>query len=195
MRAGPTELCSFRFLLEGPPKVGKTTVVERLVKLLVGVGVPVGGFVTREVLGDDGRRVGFKVRDLAGPEAWLAHQDLDTGIRVGRFGVDIVAFEKVGLAALERATRLARDRNGVAIIDEIAGMELASAGFAKSIEAIFAHPADVVATVHVNPHPVTDALKRRKEIELITVAEVNRDDLPRQLFCQLTGVATHDDLA
>lgn len=53
-------------------------------ELLVDAGVPVGGFVTREVLGDDGRRVGFKVRDLAGPEAWLAHQDFDTDIRVGR---------------------------------------------------------------------------------------------------------------
>jgi hypothetical protein len=50
MRAGPTKFYSFR-LLEGTPKVGKTTVVERLIKLLVGVGVPVGGFVTREVLG------------------------------------------------------------------------------------------------------------------------------------------------
>jgi nucleoside-triphosphatase THEP1 len=47
MGAGPTALNSFRFLLEGPPKVGKTTVVKRLVKLLVGTGVPVGGFVTR----------------------------------------------------------------------------------------------------------------------------------------------------
>lgn len=81
----PDRTMFFPFPLEGPPKVGETTVVERLVKLLVGVGVPVCGFVTREVLGDDGRRIGFKVRDLAGPEAWLAHQDLDTGVRIGRF--------------------------------------------------------------------------------------------------------------
>jgi nucleoside-triphosphatase len=120
MRTGPTAIHSFRLLLEGPPKAGKTTIIERLVKLLVGAGVLVGGFVTREVLGEDGRRVGFKVRDLEGPEAWLAHQDLDTGIRVGRFGVDLAAFEQVGLAALEKATRLAQDQGGVAIIDEIA---------------------------------------------------------------------------
>jgi nucleoside-triphosphatase THEP1 len=80
------------------------------VELLVDAGVTVGGFVTHEVLGDDGRRVGFTVRDLAGPRAWLAHQDFDTGIRVGRFGVDIAAFEHVGLVALEKATRLARDQ-------------------------------------------------------------------------------------
>jgi nucleoside-triphosphatase len=195
MRASPAAVYSFRVLLEGPPKAGKTTAVERLVKLLVDAGVQVGGFVTREVLGDDGRRVGFKVRDLAGPEAWLAHQDLDTGIRVGRFGVDVVAFEQVGLAALEKATRLAQDRGGVAIIDEIACMELASSGFVQSIEAIFACPAAVVATVHTSGHPVTDALKHRNEIELIHVAEVNRDSLPIQLFHRLMGPAAHGDSA
>lgn len=191
MRAGPTALYPFRLLLEGPPKAGKTTVVERLVTLFVGARVPVGGFVTREVLGDDGRRVGFKVRDLAGSEAWLAHQDLDTGIRVGRFGVDIAAFEQVGLVALEKAAQLARDQGGVAIIDEIACMELASPAFVQFIEAIFARPAAVVATVHVSGHPVTDALKRRNGIQLVTVAEVNRDGLPVQLFHQLTGSAPH----
>ena len=113
----------------------------------------------------------------------------------GPLWVDIVAFEKVGLVALERAARLARDKEGVAITDEIADMGLASARFVQSIETIFAHPAAVVATVHVKAHPVTDALKRGKEIELLTVTEVNRDDLPRRLFRQLTGVAAHDDLA
>lgn len=195
MRVDRTGLHSFRVLLEGQPKVGKTTVVERLINLLVGADVPVGGFVTREVLGGDGRRIGFKVRDLAGPEAWLAHQGFDTSIRVGRFGVDKAAFEQIGLMALERAAQLARDQNGVAIIDEIARMELVSADFVQSIETIFAHPAAVVATVHVNKHPVTDALKQRNDIELINVTEVNRDDLHLRLFHQLTSPATYDDPA
>lgn len=136
----------------------------------------------------------FKVHDLgspkAGAEAWLAHQDFDTGIRVGRFGVDIAAFEQIGLVALEKATRLARDHASVVIIDEIARMELASPGFAQAIAAVFAGPLVVVATVHVHEHPVTDALKRRYDIEVVTVTEANRDSLPARLFHQLTGSAT-----
>jgi nucleoside-triphosphatase len=81
------------------------------------------------------------------------------------------------------------------IIDEIARMELASPGFVQAIEAMFAGPLTVVATVHVHEHPVTNALKRRPEIELITVTETNRDDLPAQLFHQLTGSTTQGDLA
>lgn len=110
MLASSIALHPVRLLLEGLPKVGKTTVVERLVELLVDADVPVGGFITREVLGGDGRRVGFTVRDLAGPEAWLAHQDFDTGTGVGRFGVDIAAFEQVGLVALEKEKRLVRNQ-------------------------------------------------------------------------------------
>jgi nucleoside-triphosphatase len=55
------------------------------------------------------------------------------------------------------------------VIDEIARMELASPRFVHIIETIFANSLAAVATVHVHEHPVTDALKRRPEIKLITV--------------------------
>ena len=111
-------------------------------------------------------------------------------IAIGRFGVDIAAFEQIGLMALEKATRLARDQVGMVIIDEIARMELTSPGFAQATEAMFAGPLAVVVTLHVHEHPVTDALKRRHDIEVVNVTETNRDSLPARLFHQLTGSAT-----
>ncbi|MGH3823500.1 MAG: nucleoside-triphosphatase [Pseudonocardiaceae bacterium] len=68
--------------------------MRRLVELLQERGAVVSGFVTDEMRERD-RRVGFVVRDIAGPEAILAHQDFQTGVQVGRFGVDVVAFERV----------------------------------------------------------------------------------------------------
>jgi nucleoside-triphosphatase len=180
-----------RLVLEGPPKVGKTTVVERLVALLRDAGESVGGFITREVRGADGRRVGFKVRDLTGAEAWLAHQDFDTAIRVGRFGVDVASFEQVGVAALRKT----RDRASVVIIDEVARMELASDAFVQALDEILRNPQTVVATVHVYEHPVTNALKQRTDINLIAVTESNRDNLPVQLFRRLRDSAAADDSA
>lgn len=178
-----------RLLLEGPPKIGKTTVVEQLMEQLQGAGVRVGGFLTHEVKGIDERRVGFQVRDLAGAEAWLAHQDFATGIRVGRFGVDVAAFEQVGLAALQKAL----DDADIVIIDEIARMELASDRFVPLVEEIFREPLAVVATVHVHDHPWTNTLKQRADIELVTVTETNRDELPAQLFQRLTRPAVPGD--
>jgi hypothetical protein len=52
--------------------------------------------------------VGFVVNDLAGPCAQLAHEDLVSSVQVGRFGVDVAAFEqdplikRAGLVAVER---------------------------------------------------------------------------------------------
>jgi nucleoside-triphosphatase len=169
-----------RLLLDGPPKVGKTVVMRRLVELLREHRVVVGGFVTDEMNERD-RRVGFVVRDVAGPEAVLAHQDFQTGVRVGRFCVDVPAFERVALPALRRA----QESGGVVIIDELGRMELASAPFVEAVDALLAGSLPVVATVHVYEHPVTDVLMRRADVQRVTVTEANRDELPAQVFQQL----------
>ncbi len=173
-----------RFLLEGPPKVGKTVAMRRLVELLREHGAAVSGFVTDEIRERD-RRVGFVVRDVAGQEAVVAHQDFQTGVQVGRFGVDVPAFERVALPALRRA----QERGGAVIIDELGRMELASAPFVEAVETLLAGSLPVVATVHVYKHPVTDALKRRADVQRVAVTEANRDELPVQLFRQLMGSA------
>ncbi|MGH3778702.1 MAG: nucleoside-triphosphatase [Pseudonocardiaceae bacterium] len=173
-----------RFLLEGPPKIGKTTAMRRLVDLLREHGATVSGFVTDEIRERD-RRVGFVVRDVAGPEAVLAHQDFQTGVQVGRFAVDVPAFERVALPALRRAL----ETGGAVIIDELGRMELASAPFVVVVDALLAGSLPVVATVHVYEHPVTDALKRRADVQRVAVTEANRDELPAQLFRQLRGSA------
>lgn len=171
-----------KVLLEGPPKVGKTTAVERLVDLLHQADIRVGGFITRE-LREHGRRVGFAVQDLDGPEALLAHQDFRTDVQVGRFFVDVAAFESVGLPALHRAA----EHGGIVVIDEIARMELASPAFVAGVQTVLDESVSVVATVHVNEHPVTDTLKARTDIDLVEVTERNRDDLPARLYEQFTS--------
>ncbi len=176
-----------RFLIEGPPKVGKTVAMRRLVELLREHGASVSGFVTDEMRERE-RRVGFVVRDVDGPEAVLAHQDFQTGVRVGRFGVDVPAFERVALPALRRA----QETGGAVIIDELGRMELASAPFVAAVDTLLAGVLPVVATVHVYEHPITDVLKRRADVQLIAVTETNRDELPAQLFRQLTGSAERD---
>lgn len=173
-----------KFLLEGPPKVGKTVAMRRLVELLREHGASVSGFVTDEMREQE-RRVGFVVRDVDGPEVVLAHQDLQTGVRVGRFGVDVPAFERVALPAL----RCAQETGGTVIIDELGRMELASAPFVAVVDTLLAGFLPVVATVHVYEHPVTNALKRRADVQLIAVTAADRDALPAQLFRQLTGSA------
>jgi nucleoside-triphosphatase len=142
-------------------------------------GVAVAGFTTVE-LREAGQRVGFAVETMDGARAVLAHVDLHGPPRVGKYGVDVVAFERLAVPALAVPAR-------VVVIDELGKMELASAAFRETVRDLFARPADVVATVHAFAHPVTDELKARPNVDVVRVTAGNRDALPKRLQHRLFG--------
>jgi 5-formyltetrahydrofolate cyclo-ligase len=168
-----------RLLLEGRPGIGKTTVARRLLKLLREAGVPVGGFTTRE-LRTGGRREGFMVEAASGAHEVLAHVRLPGPPRVGRYGVDLAAFDRVALPALREP-----GTGGVVVVDELGRMELASAPFRDAVVELLERDVAVVATVHRARHQLTDALKRRRDVRVLRVTEATRDALPRQLMERL----------
>ena len=170
-----------RLLLEGRPGIGKTTVARRLLHLLQEAGVPVGGFTTAE-LRTGGRREGFLVEAVSGAQEVLAHVDLPGPPRVGRYGVDLVAFDRVALPAL-RTPRT----GGVVVVDELGKMELASAAFRDAVMQLLDRDVAVVATVHQAHDRFTEALRRRPDIRVVRVTEATRDALPEQLIDRLVG--------
>jgi nucleoside-triphosphatase len=170
---------TMRILLEGRNGSGKTTVATRLAELLRDRGVDVRGFVTQEVR-EGGRRVGFEVESVGGDRARLAHVSFAGPPRVGRYGVDLEAFERVALPSLAETPR-----RGVVLIDELGKMELASKRFREAVTLVLDMPVDVVATVHVSRDPFTDGLKRRPDIERARVTRDSRDELPEQLAQKL----------
>lgn len=170
-----------RILLEGRPGVGKTTVVRRVADLLRSQGLALRGFFTEE-LRQSGERVGFAIETLDGRGGVLAHVDRSGPPRVGKYGVDLLAFERLAVPAL---TDVAED--AVVVIDELGKMELASEAFRAAVVAVFERPARVVATVHIFRHPFTDALKRRADIDVLRVTERDRDGLPQRVVARLLG--------
>lgn len=163
-------------LLRSRPGVGKTTVATRVAERLVERGVTAHGIVTEEVRRGRRRR-GFAVRRLTdGETATLADVDLAGPPRVGRYGVDLAAFERVALPAL------AVPAGGVAIVDELGPMELASEAFVTAVEALVDRDdVGVLATVHARPHAVTDRLVARGDVVVVEVTVDNRDVLPDRL--------------
>ena len=139
-------------------------------------GVPISGFVTREIR-EGRRRRGFRIETVAGEEGTLARVGHRGGPRVGRYGVDLEAFERIALPTLGGVPR-----GSVLVIDELGKMELASKRFRDAVGALFATDRRVVATVHAHPHPFTDELKRRGDVEVERVTRSNRDALPGQIL-------------
>jgi nucleoside-triphosphatase len=172
-----------RVLLEGRPGSGKTTVAVRLADLLAERGLEVRGFFTREVR-KGGRRVGFAVESIGGERATLAHVRLSGPPRVGKYGVDLEAFERVALPAIARPPR-----EGVVVIDEIGKMELASEPFREAVSGLLEARVDLVATVHVFRDAFTDWLKQRPDVERVPVTSKTRVTLPEQLADRLSEVA------
>jgi nucleoside-triphosphatase len=140
--------------------------------------VPLAGFFTEEIR--EGRvRVGFRIETFAGDRDVLAHVELPGPPRVGKYGVDLEAFERLALPALVPPA------GGVTLVDELGKMELASARFREAVTELLDTDAPLVATVHAFRHPFTDELKRRPGVELVRLTRANRDDLPDALAARL----------
>ncbi|MEW6770700.1 MAG: nucleoside-triphosphatase [Bacillota bacterium] len=165
-----------KILLTGLPGTGKTTVVIRLAALL---GEKAAGFYTVE-LRENSRRVGFKLVTLGGKEAILAHVDLASLHRVGKYGVNPAG---LGPAMDEVAAALTGKKPRCFLIDEIGKMELLAPGFRELVLRVFESPFPTVATVPLKPVPFVDDLKKRPDVTLIKVTAANREELP-EMICR-----------
>jgi nucleoside-triphosphatase len=159
-------------LLTGRPGIGKTTVIKAVVK---GLERTAGGFYTEEIRGPGGRK-GFRLLTLDGPETVMAHVDLrgQGRPRVGRYGVDVEAIERLGVATLRRAMLEGR----LIVVDEIGKMELFCGPFKDAVLQAVGGPHTVLATVMASPNPWVDSLKMMPQVEIWEVTVKNRDRLP-----------------
>ena len=169
-----------KLLLTGPPGIGKTTVIQ---KVLSGIEISTGGFYTNEIR-REGRRVGFSLKTLEGEEGILAHIAHHKGYRVGRYGVDIDSFEAVVLPALEWALR----EKEIIVIDEIGRMELFSQAFQEMVMRVLDQDErHVLGVIQQGKEPFAASVKRRGDVEVISVSHANRNDLPPQIITRLQG--------
>jgi nucleoside-triphosphatase len=163
--------------------VGKTSLVIRALD-----GLPpetACGFVTRE-LRRDGQRVGFAVETLAGESAVLAHVDVRSPHRVGRYRVDLAAFESVALPAID-PTRVTAS---LIVIDEIGKMECFSDRFRDLVVAALGSDRAVLATIALRGNRFIEGLKARPETTLLRVNQQNRDQLVEQVVGWVREVLT-----
>lgn len=167
----------------GRPGVGKTTLLVDVANQLTYLRL--GGFYTREIR-EAGQRTGFCVETFTGQSVVFAHVSVKSSMRVGKYGVDIAAFERTGVAALEAAIQTA----DVIFVDEIGKMELFSDKFCALVLRALDSSKPVLATVMARANPFVDTLKRRADVKLIEINVLNRDRLITELANELRRLCT-----
>ena len=166
-------------LLTGRPGIGKTTIIRNVIAQ---VGNRAGGFYTEEIIGPGGRK-GFRLIALDGKDTVMAHVDLRNpkAPRVGRYGVDIDALERVGVAALRRAMQ----EKKLVIVDEIGTMELYSRAFCDAVMLAILGPMPVLGTIMSHSHPESDVFKTLAQVTLWEVNRTTRNDLTSKVMAWL----------
>ena len=166
-------------LITGLPGVGKTTILKQVAQIL---GLRAGGFYTEEIRGPGGRK-GFRLVTLGGREAVMAHVDIRTRNRVGRYGVDVATLDAVGVVAMREAVQ----SREVVVIDEIGKMELFSGEFLGAVLKAVSSPKIVIATVMHKSHTWVDALKAMPQVTVWQVTKSNRDEMAGRVVEWIEG--------
>lgn len=154
-------------LLTGAPGVGKTT----LVREVLGAGLEIaGGFYTEEIR-EAGVRMGFRIRTLDGASDVLAHVSSPSRHRVGRYGVNVEAFEGIGVKSIADALQ----RPGLVVMDEIGRMELVSAAFREMVLRALGSASRVFGVIQMRRNSFLDGIRRRPDTRVMPITSENRN--------------------
>ncbi len=161
-------------LITGKPGVGKTTLVQKIIERMRSVNM--AGFLTAEIRGMGSRR-GFELQSLNGERRILAHVEIDSRHRVGRYGVDTRGFEEF-LAAFD----LLNPDVELIVIDEIGKMELFSDRFKSFVRTALNSDKHVLASISLKGNQFIREIKQRLDVHLLEVTHDNRDRLPEVII-------------
>ena len=142
-------------LFTGSPGCGKSTLIE---KIVAGTKRPATGFFTREIRAH-GRRVGFSINTLNGKAGVLAHQNIKSRYKVGKYGVNIQDIDHVAVPALHPD-----DDNVIVVIDEIGKKECFSPLLKDAVLRTLNSSNSVLGSIALRGGPFITKIKRRDDI-------------------------------
>lgn len=171
-------------LLEGRPRVGKTTIFQRLVD---GVSAPpdlLFPVISREIL-EDGRRAGFEAVTGDGAVRRFATRKpgADAEETLESYDFDPSVWEDLCPSILAAAKA-----RKIILLDEIGEMQMASRAFRHMIHTLLSDPGVVVfATISASDAPFLNEIRRHYRTNRHVMDEVNRPYILDVLSREMDG--------
>ena len=153
-------------LVTGPPRSGKSTLIERAVSQ---IQVPMTGFFTTEIR-QGGKRMGFSIDTLDGKTGVLAHRGIKSLFRVGPYGVNLQDLDQIAVPSM-----LPTEPGEIVIIDEIGKMEVFSPLFKKTLLQVLESSNQVIGSISKKGDNFIQNIKKRDDVFLIPMSESTRD--------------------
>lgn len=177
---------STNVIVTGPPRSGKTTVLQQVRERVTATP---GGVLAPERR-VDGDRTGFDLVDVYTEDSvQMAHVDRESGPGVGKYRVDVPAVDQIATRAFSHA--------GVDyyLIDEIAPMEIHSDTFVRRVREALDSDVPVVAAVHYGADTGFPAeVRSRSDATVFDLTDEPVDAATGQITEELssTGLGTID---
>jgi nucleoside-triphosphatase len=159
-------------LITGPPRCGKSTVIEGAIK---GMPRPVRGFFTAEIK-EKGKRVGFSITTVDGRKGILAHQGLQGTLRIGRYVINPKDIEQIAVPSMVPSCE-----KEIIVIDEIGKMECLSSLFREALLRALVSPNRVIGSIAERGDRFIETIKARNDVKVIRVTAQNRGILANEL--------------
>ena len=161
-------------LVTGPPRSGKSTLIEKVVQ---SISRPATGFFTQE-LREKGQRVGFSITTLQGKTGVLAHQRIRSTFRVGKYRVNLEDLDQIAVPSMLPSTP-----DQIVVVDEIGKMECFSRLFKETLIKVLSSDNLVIGSVAIKGDRFIQSIKKRDDVSLVSISE-NTRDLALKVFLQ-----------
>lgn len=180
------------FLITGPPRSGKTTLLMEIINQLKKEKLKISGITCPEIR-QGGTRKGFKIVNLeTGEEGTLAEVNPTAkGPKIGKYTVNLEDLDEIGTKTIIDAVENEAD---VVIIDEIGVMELQSKKFQQAVKKALNSNKPVVGIIHrKSNHPLLQAIRRRQDTKIYqierTTGKTGREQIKKDIVEKVLQLA------
>ena len=160
--------------ITGKPGCGKTSLIMEILKELK---LDAGGFYTLEIR-EGGQRLGFKINTLDGKEGILAHINIKSPYKVGKYKVNIKDLEEIVVKSILDSLK----EKKIIIIDEVGKMEMMSEKFKKAVLAALNSKNKILGTIKLTSGPFTDQIKRQENTKILYLNRENREKIKKEII-------------